>query len=429
MKVEDGGKRYLVTLKKDVFTGNGCHIDARDVVYTYNWLRNPENGSPSSGVLRVVEDVRMRDDYTVEFILKDTYAPFPVMALTLNLVPSPERCPWSEGELPPFSGAYVLVERKKGERILLKRNPRFDDGKERPECVEFLVVENDISRVLYLLRGEADYAVNAVPPDYIDYLRRRGLQVLSGPGSVYTYLALNLRHPVLRHRRVRTAIAYAIDRDSIIRYLLHGYAEKADAVFPRSHPLYPENVLRYSYNPSKAKELLDRAGFPIREEKYRFVLEYKTSLSKLRVRIAQMIRKYLEDVGIGVRIRQLEWGTLFSDVVKGNFDVYSMDWVGLVDGDVLFYLFHSASVPPDGANRVGYSNPAVVVLLEEARYTLDPVRRIQLYQKVQAILSQDLPYISLWHWKRVLILNPRVVGAKPHPLGDYMNFTGVRLKR
>ena len=123
-------------------------------------------------------------------------------------------------------------------------------------------------------------------------------------------------------------------------------------------------------------------------------------------------------MGIGVSVRSYEWGTFYGDIKAGNFQLYTLSWVGVTDPDIYYYVFHSASRPPAGANRGGYANPEVNLLLEDARRHLDPERRKRDYARVQEILARDLPYVSLWHYDNVAVLRRRVHGFVLDPRGD-----------
>jgi peptide/nickel transport system substrate-binding protein len=134
-------------------------------------------------------------------------------------------------------------------------------------------------------------------------------------------------------------------------------------------------------------------------------------------------------VGIRVRIVSHEWGTFFADIRSGNFQVTALTWVGIADPDYLHYIFHSASVPPHGANRGAYANPEVDRLLEAARGTADREARRALYGRVQQILAEDLPYVFLWHEVRWAALKADLRGFRLLPAGDFSALREVHWAR
>ncbi|MFQ5692818.1 MAG: ABC transporter substrate-binding protein, partial [Nitrospinota bacterium] len=258
----------------------------------------------------------------------------------------------------------------------------------------------------------------------------RSLRVVRAPGTNFTYLGFNLEDPILSKRKVRRAIAHAIDRGRIIRYILRGLARPATGLLPETHWAYRKDVASYPYDPALARRLLDEAGYPDPDGeggRPRFRLSFKTSQNETRIEIAEVIQEQLRQVGIAVDIRSFEWGTFFSDIRKGNFQIYTLTWVGIVDPDIYFYVFHSGNVPPNGANRGRYRNPALDRWLERGRRTFGVAARREVYGRVQEILARDLPYVNLWHATNVAVLNRRVRGFLLYPDEDMVSLKDVRL--
>ena len=140
-----------------------------------------------------------------------------------------------------------------------------------------------------------------------------------------------------------------------------------------------------------------------------------------------MLQEQLRRVGIALDIRSYEWGTFFSDIRKGNFQLYTLTWVGVTDPDIYHYIFHSGNVPPHGANRGRYRNADVDRLLERGRTAYAPKTRREVYGQVQEILGRDLPYVNLWHATNVAVLNQRVRGFVLYPDEDMISLKDVRL--
>ena len=128
-----------------------------------------------------------------------------------------------------------------------------------------------------------------------------------------------------------------------------------------------------------------------------------------------------------MEIRTYEWGTFYGDIKKGNFHLYSLQWVGISDPDIYFQLFHSSSIPPDGDNRGRYRNPEIDRLLEKGRKNLNLEERKLIYGSIQKILAQELPYIPLWWKKNVVVMKPAVQGFIPYPDGELISMKKVLL--
>ncbi len=157
-------------------------------------------------------------------------------------------------------------------------------------------------------------------------------------------------------------------------------------------------------------------------------LSYKTSSDPFRVRLATVVQAQLGQVGVRVRVQSYDWGTFFGDVKAGRFQLYGLTWVGIRTPDIFRYAFHSASVPPDGANRGRYRDPEADRLIEAARAEPDLARQAALYRALQALLHQDLPYIPLWYEDQVFAARHRLVGYRLAPDGNYDGLADVELR-
>lgn len=419
---------YIFHLRKGVRFHQGKGFNARDVQYTLQSILDPKLGSTRASTFRVIQAIEAPDEDTVIFKLKEPYAAL-LNALTTGIVPVPD----GRGETgpPPGTGPFRLREFRRGEKVVLEANPDYFAGPPEIKQVVFRVIPNDTTRVMEIEKGGINLLYNAVPPDLLPLLEAdQKLQIVRAEGTSYSYLGLNLRDPVLSNFQVRKALALAIDRQAIIRDLLRGLARPASGVLAPSHWAYHGQVAQYAFDPARARRLLDEAGYPDPDgdgPEKRFVLSYKTSQDRLRIRIAEVIGKYLEAVGIGVEIRSYEWGTFFADIRNGNFQLFSLTWVGVTEPDIYHYVFHSRSLPPDGANRGGYANPGLDRLLEQGRRETDSEKRREVYARVQEIVAGDLPYISLWHNEEVAVLSREIRGFQVYPGGDLISLQQVRI--
>jgi peptide/nickel transport system substrate-binding protein len=391
----------------------GEPVTAKDVVATYRSLGNPLLHAPRLGALDFVTEIVAEDERTVRFTLREPFAPF-LDAMTLGIVPA--SCAM-EAECPVGSGPFRLADREV-DRIVLTAAATADPPPRLPGIV-FRVSPDSVVRALELARGTIDLAENAVDPEIVGWLAQRGLEVMTTPGSTFQYLGFNLQAAPLGDPRVRRAIALAIDRDAIIAHLLKGYARPASQLLPPEHWAYDPGVATYAYAPERARELLDEAGFPASpDDGFRFRLTYKTSTVDLRRRIAEAIAAGLRAVGIEVQIRTLEWATLYADIRRGNFELFSLAWVGVNDPDHYFGMLHSSMTPPRGNNRGAYSSPAIDELTTQGRQESEPARRRVIYGEIAEKASDELPYVPLWWAANVVVKTPRLAGFVPSPMGD-----------
>jgi peptide/nickel transport system substrate-binding protein len=223
----------------------------------------------------------------------------------------------------------------------------------------------------------------------------------------------------LKDVRVRQAIAYAIDRGPLIRYLWHDYARPAASILPPESWAYDDHVQKYNYDPERSRQLLDAAGY--REVNgVRFHIAMKTATEETGRLLAAVLQQQLSAVGIALDIRSYEFATFFSDVTHGEFQFYSLRWVGgNEDPDIFELIFDSNRFPPHGSNRGFYSNPLVDELISEGRHELDQNKRKQIYAGIQESLAKDEPYINLWYLDNVLVASRRVKNITLDPAGSY----------
>jgi peptide/nickel transport system substrate-binding protein len=324
------------------------------------------------------------------------------------------------GSHPVGSGPFRFVSAEQDKDVVIERNSQYWGERAKLERVRFAVVPDTTTRALELRKGSADIAINALTSDMIMTLRGdKRLQVIAAPGTIYTYIALNLRDPILREVRVRQALAYAIDRRPMIHYLWRDLAQPAASVLPPQSWAYDGEVQKYNYDPERARQLLDSAGYPAHNGE-RFHLTMKSSTDESTRLMAAVLQQQLRDVGIALDIRTFEFTTFFADVTRGAFQLYSLRWIGgNEDPDIFEYVFHSDRIPPRGANRSYYSNPEVDRLIDAARQESDQAKRKVFYDDIQRILARDLPYINLWYLDNVLVHSPRVRNLSMNPSGNY----------
>ena len=420
---------YVFHLRKDAVFHDGTPLTSADVAYTFRSILDPAVGSPKRASYQAIRRIETPDRYTVVFRLKAPFSPF-LAQMVAPIVPARAAAAGKRfGRHPVGTGPFRFVRFATDQEVILEANPRYHEGRPALAGVRYKIIPDGIVRLFELQKGTVDLVVNAVSPDSLARLERQpNLRVMRAPGTNFTYMGFNMEDPILSNRKVRRAIAHAIDRRSVIRYLLRGLARPATGLLPASHWAYTEGVPAYSHDSALARRLLDEAGYPTGEgEAPRFRLTFKTSQNETRIEIAEVIQEQLRRVGIALDIRSFEWGTFFSDVRKGNFQLYTLTWVGVLDPDIYYYIFHSSNVPPNGANRGRYRNKALDRWLEAGRRLPGLSARREVYGRVQNILATDLPYVNLWHATNVAVLNKRVRGFVLYPDEDMVSLKDVRL--
>jgi len=239
-------------------------------------------------------------------------------------------------------------------------------------------------------------------------------------GTTLAYIACNFDDPILAHREVRQALAYATDRQTLIQNLLRGMAIPATSLLPANHWAYESNVQQYDYNPAQAEKLLDAAGFPRGPDGLRFHITLKTSTDQSTRLLAEALADEWKRVGIALDLRSLEFATFYSDITHGSFQLYTLRLVGgNNDPDIFEYVFSSKKTPPNGANRGHYRNPQLDALLDQARAEMDREKRKVLLSQIQKIVAVDEPFINLWYVDNVCVRRKRLTNVVLPPAGDF----------
>lgn len=422
-------RTYLFHLRKGVYFHDGKPLTAKDVKFTYESVLDPKNRSPKRASLKALKAVDQLDPYRVRFRLTEPHAPF-LESTTLGIVPAGSSIAGEKAQRALIgSGPFVLEEFLPGEKVTLKAYSSYWEGAPSVAGLVVKIIPDAMVRVLEFKKGTVDFLQNDIEPDMLPWLEKNtAAKILIRQGTTFQYIGIHLEHPILKHRKVRRAIALAMDRGAIIRHLLNGLATPATGLLSPSHWAYESSVPQAPYDPEEAKRLLDDAGFPDPDGKGplpRFKLSYKTTTLDLRKRIAEAFKEQLSRVGIELEIRTFEWGTFYGDVKKGNFHLYSLAWVGIRDPDFYFNLFHSGSIPPHGNNRGRYRNPKIDQLLEKGRKTLSIEERKRTYGRVQKILALELPYIPLWWTKNVVVMQKTIDGFVPYPDGGLTSLKNI----
>ena len=415
---------YVFHLRRGVMFHDGRQATSADVKYTFDSILNRTVSSPKRGSLTLIRSVETPDAATVVFHLQEPYAGFllEIASPAIGIVPAGSGADFSNRLI--GTGPFRFVSATQDDRVIVERNQKYFGGAPNISQVRFRVVPEAIVRALELRKGSADLEVNSLTPDMIPVLRQQAaIEVAESPGTNYQYIAFNLEYPVLAKREVRQALAYATNREEIIRYLYRGQAHSADGPLPKSSWAYEPGIQRYEYDPHHAERLLDAAGFPRGSDgpDMRMKLTLKTSTEENSRLLGSILQEQWRKVGVDLELRPLEFATLFSDMAGGSFEMYTLRWVGVNnDPDTFFeYILSSKKIPPAGANRGHYHNSEVDTLLDQARVETDQQKRRELFSRVQKIISEDLPYISLWFMDNVSVHRKRIVDVQLSPTGDY----------
>ncbi len=401
---------------------DGQPVKASDVKWTYDSLMAASFVTSKKSGYDVVDHIEAPDDSTVIFKLKEPNAGI-FDNLTLGILPAGADTNVYRTH-PIGAGPYKVVDFRPDDRAVLEAFDRWHGGAPKIKHVIMRIIPDSTTRVLEMRRGTVQFEVNEIPfENIVEFDKNPSFKTVKTPGSVYQYIALNLRDPVLSKVDVRRALAHAIDRERIIRDIQRGYAKPTDTMLAEGHWARPDSLPTYPYDPAKAKQLLARAGYP-----NGFSVVFKTSTDAEANSRAQVIQQMLKQVGIKMQIQSNEMSTFYADIQKGNFQMYSLSRNGIQDPDFYHVIFYSKNKPPEGQNRGYYDNPKVDQLIQHGRSTFDRAKRKQDYVEIQKAAQEDLPYISLYLQTNVAVMRSNIDGYVQYPAGFLLSVPQMSIR-
>ena len=426
IKRSDDGLTHTFTLRDGVKFHDGRVMTSADVKYTLDLLFSSSFAKSASFFeagdqkRSYIKSVEAPDQRTVIVTLTK-----PWVGLLSNLVPVPiipKDSYESQKTHPLGTGPFKFVSYDNTQQICdVEAFPDYWDGPAKLQRVRVRVISDMNALQAELQAGRVDIAPmpTSLSPDAVKRLEQDpNLQVRAFPGSNLVLLTLNTASPPLDNVKVRQAIAYGIDRQSMIQQLLLGYGKIAHSILPEESWAYSPGKI-YNYDPAMAKKLLAEANF--RGDK---PIVYKLSGSSISGRqYAGVIQNQLKEIGIPVEIQTAEINTLFDELRRGNFQITYGQWVG-GNQDPIFYkdLFATSEIPTQtrpSRNRSRYSNPELDALLDQAVNSYDRQKARELYVKIQEIVSRDVPIVPLWYQSNIVIARKNVQNIQVNASGDW----------
>lgn len=416
-------------LRDGVRFHDGRTMTARDVVFSVNSIRDGTVISPKAASYASIDTVEATDPRTVVIHLNkpDNFLLTNLSTGALGILPAGSgREFWRH---PVGTGPFRFVSQQIDQDVVIESNPLSWSVHPALQRVRFSVVPDAITQALELEKGSGDLSVNVLPMDALPVLEQKAdLRVEDSPGTQLQYLAFNLRDPILKDVRVRQAMACAIDRQLLIDTLMRGRAHIAESMLPREHWAWADNGPHFPFDPRRAVQILEDAGYHAGRNGVRIHLTMKTSSAEDVRLLSAVLQQQLARVGIALELRSFEFATFYSDVTRGAFQLYSLRWIGGNEQPEIFnYAFSTARFSPKGANRGHYSNARLDSLLEDAAQVPDQEKRRQDYIQAQEILARDLPAINLWYRNSVIVHNRRIANVTPSPSGSFSFLETARL--
>lgn len=424
-----------VTIRTDVLFSNKQPVTNKDVAATYGFFleSSAKVPSPRKNAFAKLKSVKSVGTDKLVFELME-----PDAAFDINLIVGilPEGLARQDLVTDPTKlvgcGPFVLGNHSNSQITLYPATQWKLDSPPKFSELMIKIVKDENTRHAKLVAGELDIVQNLINRDKLDEIEKKysHLKVSRRTGLTTTYLGLNMRDPILKDQKVRRALALGIDRAKIIKHALQGMAQPAKTLLLAGDPFYNKDLIEIPFDPNLAMTLLDEAGFRDPDgagPKPRLTLSYKTTTDLTRVLVAKAIASDLKKIGIDVKVESLEWGRFKTDVDQGKVQLWSLTWIGFKDPDIYRFAFATESFPPNGGNRGWYSRPDLDQLLRTAKTENDPKKRAEAYFQAQKIISEDLPYIFLWHEDIFVVVNNRIKNFELYADGRLASLTKLEV--
>ncbi|MHC1551367.1 ABC transporter substrate-binding protein [Phyllobacterium sp. K27] len=423
----EDGKTYTFKLRQGVKFHDGSLFNAEAVTFNFERMLKEDHPFYNTGPFPLsfnfssIESVNALDEHTVEFKLKEPFAPFlSNLAYPTGLIVSPaavKQYGKEFGRHPSGTGPFKFVEWQSSQRVVVERNPDYWGGAPALEAVVFRPITDANTRVAEMMAGGIDVMME-VPPDNIATFKSDANFAVSEQVGPHVWFAiLNTREGPFADKRVRQAANYAVNKETLVNDVLQGTATVSAGPIPPAFNWVKSSVQAYPYDPEKAKALLNDAG--AKSPQLTFYVAEGGSGMLDPTTMGAAIQADLQAVGFKVKIETYEWNTFLGRVNPGlekKADMAEMAWM-TNDPDTLPYLTLRSDAMPDkgGFNSGYYSNPKVDELLEKARLSTDQAERGKLYAEVQEIVHEEAPWLFVANWKQNAVTSAAVHGFKLQP--------------
>jgi len=434
--ISKDGLVYTFKLRKNVKWHDGAPFTANDVKFTFDKILDPKtNTVRRSNYIIDKKKVKFEviDNHTFRAILPKPFAPFlthmGMGILPKHLLENEDINTTKFNRNPVGTGPFVFQLWKPDQYVKLTRNDHYFRSIPKLKGLILKIIPDEQTALVALKKGEIDQG--GIPSkDFKKLKNHPKFTIYRYDDLNYTYLGFNLKHPFFKNLKVRQAIAHAINKKAIVKGVLKGFGNEADLPSSPVSWAYPleANIEKLGFNPDKGRQLLAEEGFKLNTstntlEKDGKAFEFRIITNKGnkdREKTAQIIQRYLADIGIKVNIQLMEWSS-FIKIVNApidpkKYDAVILGWSLGLDPDG-YAIWHSSQYPK-GFNFIGYQNSHVDELIVQGRQETIKSKRKSIYGKIFNKIGQEVPYVFLYYPEVLVGVNKRVRGlSKPGPAG------------
>ncbi len=424
---------YTFHLKRDIHWHDGKPFTARDVLFSFNRIRDPKvDAAHLRSYYRDITRLEMIDDYTVRYHYRIAYFRALEFCGSIPIVPAHLFKPGQDfnqhsiGRHPVGTGPYRFDHWDTGKEIVLVRNEKYWGKKPEIERIVFKIITDSTVALQVLKTGGLDL-MGLRPIQWVKQTNSKRFhqqfRKLKYYLPSYSYIGWNLRKPYFSDRRVRVAMTLLLNRKLILDKLLFGLGTVVTGNFYVNSPDYNKKIKPYPYDPDKAVQLLKQAGWEdhdgdgiLDKDGRPFEFEFLLSAgSKFGEQLATILQQNLKQVGIRMSIHKLEWAVFIQNIQKHDFDACTLGWSLSWESDP-YQIWHSSQAEK-GSNFVGFKNAEADRIIEAARRELDRKKRALLYHRFHEIIHREQPYTFLFTPEALVAVARRFQNVHVYPMG------------
>ena len=433
------------TIRADAYWGDGVPVTTDDVKFTYEVGRNKDSAVSNAELYRRILSIDVKDDKTFvlhfdrlthEYAAIDDFVLLPAhLERAAFADPAQYRLRTLYGTDPTnpglYNGPYRVAELAQGSHIVLEPNPHWAGPKPAFRRITIRAIENSAALEANLLSGTIDMMAGEIglPLDEaLAFDKRHGSEfnIIYKPGLTFEHVDCNLAVPALADRRVREALLLGLDRNAIVNSLFAGRQAAANSFVNPLDKGFTDNVPRYAYDPARAQQLLEEAGWRLQPDGTRKNGDGKplsfelttTAGNHSRELVEQVLQSQWKKIGVGIRIHNEPARVLFGETVPHRkFELAMYAWSSAPE-NVPRSIFHSQEIPGaanaySGQNAVGYDNPEMDRIIDTLEVELDEAKRQTLWAQAQVLYATDLPSLPLYFRSDAFVLPKWLAGLRP----------------
>ncbi|MBC5823233.1 MAG: peptide ABC transporter substrate-binding protein [Candidatus Eremiobacteraeota bacterium] len=434
--ISQDGLTITYHLRRGVTWQDGQPFGADDVIYTWRQVMNPGNFVPSRLGYELINRIDKPDDYTLHVHLKRRFAPFLATFFTMSNTsycilpkhllaryPNVNHVPYNNQ--PIGTGPFRVVSYEKGSLVRFVANPHYWRGAPKLKQIDYHIVPSDNTLLTQVRTHEIDFYYRASEGQVPSLRGIPGTRLLISPFTRFADIGLNAGNPALHDVRVRQALAHATDRREIIAKVTHGVDMEADSDQPPFFWAHDAGVKRYPFDPARAEQLLDQAGWRVGSRGIRYKDGAPLQLtmvgfagSSTAAAVQEVIQRQWRDVGVDVSIKNYSSALLYAPLgdggieQSGKFDAVFEEWANGTDPDESI-LFRCDMAPPAGWNIYHFCSHTLDAAEQTGQTRYEQSKRKAAYATVQRVVANQLPMIVVWFLRRADVINTDLKNYRP----------------